>query len=96
MKVRKNHNQQKQARKANKGDKTESLDSSRKSKDPSNSLAKASLEQSEKPYFFLLCLQKKKKRHVRKLGWGAFWEKKLTVIMCKSRDYCSVSQNGFD
>lgn len=49
VKARKNQNQQKQARRANKGDETESVDSSRKSKDPSNSLAKPSLEQSVKP-----------------------------------------------
>lgn len=47
--ARKNQNQQKQARRAKKGDETDSLDSSRKSKDPSNSLAKPSLEQSVKP-----------------------------------------------
>ncbi|XP_059452964.1 uncharacterized protein LOC132184399 [Corylus avellana] len=49
VKARKNQNQQKQARRANKGDETESLDSYRKSKDPSNSLAKPSLEQFVKP-----------------------------------------------
>ncbi|XP_062158583.1 uncharacterized protein LOC133866035 [Alnus glutinosa] len=49
VKARKNQNQQKQARRAKKGDETDSLDSARKSKDPSNSLAKPSLEQSVNP-----------------------------------------------
>jgi hypothetical protein len=49
VKARKNQNQQKQARRSKKGDETDSLDSARKSKDPSNSLAKPSLEQSVKP-----------------------------------------------
>lgn len=49
VKARKGQNQKNQGLKANNGDENENLESSAKNKDPSNSLAKPSLEQSVKP-----------------------------------------------